>query len=1045
MSYGRGTNITELRTAVASSMATPRHELRPPLSAGPTTRASIDIRYNTPPHSPPAPAPYTPSPLGYQSERTSGSSEPVNGSATASGPFPTSTEEPLSDMRNLNLSYLSTGERGTEYTPPSSMLAPSHYTPSPVTRRSSTLMSPLAMLGTLSLSHRVADARDGKATSSSATDSDSKLVAPLMICTDFDDFHWETFEALPTSPLQETHQPELPPPQAVELARTGKGYIGIITTEKDILSQVQPQTTHLTFKQCPISNFSCLATPHFLVVLDLAGCNLHALPRELAHCCALEELNISNNPLGDSATDTAFAPLLQVQHLRMLLADNCGLTKIPMEIMSLAYLHILGLRRNQLTHMPTWLSRLDYLQVLLIEGNMNMTAPWRSVLTPLLDMEHAREREPMESTQQAPGKSGAGGEPRRPSSSPGLFRWLRSGTVRVSSNPERPSRWFRNKESTTPTESVRNSAKPSPPSATLRSLMVPVSTPSQTTLFPMPALGKKNEELPFPSFFLPIYDKDEADASIRWLKKYGVLHVRRLLEYLRDMDDLRPEQHRETVPVSMPMGSSALGSPGITYSAISSVAGSDSTPLDTPGEVALRGGILEEAGANVFASPSTGTSTPGGSVGVKENPVKRSLVLNEVIETERTYVAGLSELMDIYVQGARQPLDAGTDERVLSVPMERRIFGHVEGIVHFHRDAFLPSLEQATNRLRTMTDPNSESYATTTAHIAADVANVFSEHAAYFKMYMNYVNQYETAVFSIAKWSDPSATRSRPAMKTTGSSLTNRAQRLLHSDSPVDERGSDDMILSASEQRRFQSYLRQCRCDPRHSQISLEGYLLLPIQRIPRYRMMLEQLIKCTSCDMLPDTDRESLTRAFAHISLVASWVNEGKRQSEQGRRLLQWQSKLRGNFSAPLVQPHRRLVCDGPLRLCRVNKRLGRAPNLFSDDDVLEQSNMDLPVHLLLCNDLAVVVSGLAAGESPATPVSPLNPSDPDPVDLIAVLKPQIRMVQQQDKNLLLPPASVGGDVYLRVVDARYVFYFCAQSPRDAMRWRTAINAQPF
>ena len=1027
-------------------MGVPRHDLRLPLSAGPTGRTSIDTRYNTPPQSPPDITPYTPSPLAEQPSQTSDSLQRMNTSLGTSGTLPASMEEPLSDMRSLNVSYNLARESATERLSPSSAFGPSHSTPSPVLKRRTTLMSPLATLGTPSLSNNLASARDGKAVPNSVMDSDSSHVAPLMIRTDFDDFHWETFDALPTSPLQETHQPVLSPPQAVDLARTGRGFIGIVTSEDDVPSQVQPITTHLTIKQCPLSSYACLATPYSLVVLDLAGCGLHAVPRELAHCHALEELNISNNPLGDSASDAPFAPLLQIPRLRVLLADDCGLTMIPVEILSLTQLQILGLRRNQLAHIPSWLSRLDYLQVLLIEGNTNWTAPWRSILTPLLEMEHSLDRESTELAPQASGKFGVtGGEPRRPGSSPGLFQRLRNGTARVMSNSERSSKWFRSKESTAPAETARNASKPSPPSANLRSLMVPLSAPSQTTVLPMPSLGEKNEELPFPSFFLPIYNNEDGDAAVRWLKKYGVLHVHQLLEYLRDMDDLRPEQHRETIPVSLPVSSSALGSPGISYSAISSIAGSDSTPLDTPGEVALRGGILEEAGANTFASPSTGTSTTAGSTDVKENAIKRGLVLNEVIETERTYVAGLSELMDIYVQGARQPLDSGTDERVMSVPMERLVFGHVEGIVHFHRDAFLPSLEQATYRLKMLTDPNSEAYPAITAQIAADVANVFSEHAAYFKMYMNYVNQYETAVSSIAKWSEPSTMRSRPTMKTSRSSLTNRAQRLLLSDSPVEERGSDDIILSASEQRRFQSYMRRCRRDPRHSQISLEGYLLLPIQRIPRYRMMLDQLIKCTSSDMLPDTDRESLARAFAHISLVASWVNEGKRQSEQGRRLLQWQMKLRGNFSAPLVQPHRRLVCDGPLRLCRVNKLLGRPTHLFPEDDVLEQSNMFLPVHLLLCNDLAVVVSDLAASESPATPVSPLNPSDPDSVDLIAVLKPQVRMVQQKGKNRLLPPASVTGEVYVRVVDARYVFYFCAQSPRDAVRWRTAINTQPF
>lgn len=46
------------------------------------------------------------------------------------------------------------------------------------------------------------------------------------------------------------------------------------------------------------------------------------------------------------------------------------------------------------------------------------------------------------------------------------------------------------------------------------------------------------------------------------------------------------------------------------------------------------------------------------------------------------------------------------------------------------------------------------------------------------------------------------------------------------------------MLLSSSQRRRIKSYLKRCRMNPRHSQLNLEGYLLLPVQRIPRYRML---------------------------------------------------------------------------------------------------------------------------------------------------------------------------------------------------------------
>jgi hypothetical protein len=44
--------------------------------------------------------------------------------------------------------------------------------------------------------------------------------------------------------------------------------------------------------------------------------------------------------------------------------------------------------------------------------------------------------------------------------------------------------------------------------------------------------------------------------------------------------------------------------------------------------------------------------------------------------------------------------------------------------------------------------------------------------------------------------------------------------------------------LTTSQRKRIKSYLKRCRMNPRHSQLNLEGYLLLPVQRIPRYRLL---------------------------------------------------------------------------------------------------------------------------------------------------------------------------------------------------------------
>lgn len=111
---------------------------------------------------------------------------------------------------------------------------------------------------------------------------------------------------------------------------------------------------------------------------------------------------------------------------------------------------------------------------------------------------------------------------------------------------------------------------------------------------------------------------------------------------------------------------------------------------------------------------------------------------------------------------------------------------------------------------------------------------------------------------------------------------------------------------------------------PRHTQLNLEGYLLLPVQRIPRYRLLvrspsppriycdlligavyqLEELLRNTP--PVYDYVEDLLERALTEISSLANNMNEGKRESESRRKLVQWQSRIRGKFPSPLVQPHR-------------------------------------------------------------------------------------------------------------------------------------------
>jgi len=55
----------------------------------------------------------------------------------------------------------------------------------------------------------------------------------------------------------------------------------------------------------------------------------------------------------------------------------------------------------------------------------------------------------------------------------------------------------------------------------------------------------------------------------------------------------------------------------------------------------------------------------------------------------------------------------------------------------------------------------------------------------------------------------------------------------------------------------------------------------------------------------------DPLDNALAEITSLANSMNEGKRESESRRKLVQRQSRIRGRFPSPLVQPHRSVyVC---------------------------------------------------------------------------------------------------------------------------------------
>lgn len=857
---------------------------------------------------------------------------------------------------------------------------------------------------------------------------------------------------------------------AVTLADEGKGVF--VQAEGNSLNEVEnlvgPKTTHLLLAGCQdatMLDFLERILPVMsscLVVLDVSQTGLTRLPDALIQCALLEELNISANPLGRPWKDCGLGGSLS--NLRVLIADECQFTLVPRVMGELRGLKTLSIRRNNLSHVPSWLHHLRNLERLYLEGNSfqgawqriceafipatasantnddrradyerpaftrgSASAPCRATefsqealglchrdsaetleeiadeppaTAPAVTMSRVREErsslrplmrrmlssssdnglrgredeptspgEPMPLSARTPSMGAEGGEKK--------WETLMRKLARKASNSQltNASMQEANSISSKASDSVLSS-----PSRSRSNSTAPPESRKQKVTYPLTPVGWHDSSNDSPTArhskrtsYLAISQGNEEATHRRKL--------RALMQYLEDLDDLSALR---------------IGPPGSILPMETSMASQYSTPIKGRTASMNRTGS-ETSRESSLSDTSTSSQGPPESIGqAKDDAHRRVRIVQEIVATEQSYIRGLQELVDIYVLPSAG-LESSSGQPMIPSSERRMVFSNIEGILHFHQGAFLPALQAAASLVVNPTPAGEEelrqsdadSYNAVTAGVAENVALVFSRHAAFFRMYSSYVNNVDTAQKRVSQWK----------LHKTGSAgntgaFSTPAQGL---------EGNEANALSPKERKRIRTFLQRARSDPRHTQLSLETYLHLPVQRIPRYRLLFEDMLR--SCPSYRLKDSSVISSALESICSIATLMNESKRQSEKDRKLLEWQARVRGHFPSPLVQPHRRLIRDGNLTLKRVVMRttaFHMARNQMIDEengeslacdgavtdtdlgivqvDCLDQQCMEKSVSLLLCNDITVVVV-----QHPY-----YSHSTSAPVDLFAVLRIQ-------------------------------------------------------
>eukprot|EP01105_Mastigella_eilhardi_P002495 TRINITY_DN1311_c0_g2_i2.p1 TRINITY_DN1311_c0_g2~~TRINITY_DN1311_c0_g2_i2.p1 ORF type:complete len:684 (+),score=248.12 TRINITY_DN1311_c0_g2_i2:79-2130(+) len=144
----------------------------------------------------------------------------------------------------------------------------------------------------------------------------------------------------------------------------------------------------------------------------------------------------------------------------------------------------------------------------------------------------------------------------------------------------------------------------------------------------------------------------------------------------------------------------------------------------------------------------------------------------------------------------------------------------------------------------------------------------------------------------------------------------------------VNNYGHAMLMLRACKDKcpQFQKFMASLDYTPALKGLALESLLITPVQRIPRYVLLLTDMLRSTP---ICHPDHGLLTRALASFKELADYINERKHDAENIEQLCELQKRFSG-FSGDLAQaPKRTFVGDlGPLVINKKPSHLW----LFSD-----------------------------------------------------------------------------------------------------------------
>lgn len=240
---------------------------------------------------------------------------------------------------------------------------------------------------------------------------------------------------------------------------------------------------------------------------------------------------------------------------------------------------------------------------------------------------------------------------------------------------------------------------------------------------------------------------------------------------------------------------------------------------------------------------------------IKKNKIQRVRIVDEIISTEESFVSQLMALDSLYIK----PMTGrnGKQGSILPLATCNTLFSNVTSIMHTNKD-FLAKIK--TEQKKT---PEEQEF-----------GNLFKEFAEFLKLYRDYGKKNVIAMHKITK------------------------------------------LLSKGSNTAFKDFHEKNVTNPLSKGLSLNGLLITPIQRVPRYIMLLDALQKVTENT---HNDYQNLTEAIIVIKEAAFEINEGVRTQENREQLIELQSEVIVEKGITLERHDRHFIMQDVLhKVCR-------------------------------------------------------------------------------------------------------------------------------